>query len=110
MNCYIIEGGRPLRGEINLQGSKNSALPILAATLLNRGVSVIENCPDIKDVETATEILKALGCTVSKEKNRIPVDSSNCGKYIIKEELMCKMRSSVMFLGGLLAVNKQAVI
>ncbi len=110
MNCYIIEGGRPLRGEINLQGSKNSALPILAATLLNRGVSVIENCPDIKDVETATEILKALGCTVSKEKNRITVDSSNCGKYIIKEELMCKMRSSVMFLGGLLAVNKQAVI
>lgn len=110
MSCYIIEGGRPLCGELTLQGSKNSALPILAATLINKGVCVIENCPDIKDVETATEILKALGCVVKKEKNTLTVDSSGCTKYVIKERLMCKMRSSIMFLGGLLAVNKQAVV
>lgn len=110
MSCYIIEGGRPLNGEITLQGSKNSALPILAATLINKGVCVIENCPDIKDVETATEILRSLGCSVKKEKNTITVDSSKCRRYIIKEELMCKMRSSIMFLGGLLAINKQAIV
>ena len=110
MSCYVIEGGNPLKGEINLQGSKNSALPILAATLLNKGVCVIENCPAIKDVETAVEILKSLGCRVEKKENSITVDSSQCRKYIIKEELMCKMRSSIVFLGGLLAVSKQAVV
>lgn len=110
MDCYVIEGGRPLKGEINLQGSKNSVLPILAATLLNRGISVIENCPDIKDVEISTEILKSLGCKVIREKNKITIDSSECRRCIIRDELMCKMRSSIIFLGGLLAVNKQAVV
>ncbi len=110
MSCYIIEGGRPLTGEIDLQGSKNSALPILAATLLNKGVCVIENCPNIKDVETAIEILESLGCTVRRKENKLTVDSSECRRYIIKKELMCKMRSSIVFLGALLAVNKQAVV
>ena len=110
MDCYVIEGGNPLVGEINLQGSKNSSLPILAACLLNKGICELENCPDIKDTDTALEILANLGCKVFKDKNKVVVDSSECKKYIIKDSLMNKMRSSIVFLGSLLATNKQAVV
>ena len=110
MSCYVIEGGKPLCGEINLQGSKNTSLPILAAALLNKGICVIENCPDIEDVRTAIEIMQSLGCRVKREKNTVWVDSSGFRKYIIGESLMKKMRSSIVFLGSLLAVNKQAVV
>ena len=110
MDCYVIEGGVPLKGEINLQGAKNSALPVLAASLLNRGICEIENCPDIKDTETSIEILRSLGCKVTKEKNKVVIDSSCCRKYIIKDSLMNKMRSSIVFLGSLLATSRQAVV
>ncbi len=110
MDCYIIEGGVPLKGEINLQGAKNSALPVLAASLLNKGICEIENCPDIKDTDTSIEILRSLGCKVFKEKDKVIIDSSCCRKYIIKDSLMNKMRSSIVFLGSLLATSKQAVV
>ena len=57
MSFYEICGGRPLRGELRVQGAKNSALPILAAALLAPGQSVIRNCPDLSDVTAALEIL-----------------------------------------------------
>ena len=64
MSCYHIRGGRPLEGRLTVQGAKNSALPILAATLLAPGESVIENCPCLSDVDAALAILKGLGCRV----------------------------------------------
>ncbi len=110
MDCYVIEGGVPLNGEISLQGSKNSALPILAASLLNKGICELENCPDIKDTDISIEILRSLGCKVLKEKNKVIIDSTGCKKYIIKDSLMNKMRSSIVFLGSLLATSRQAVV
>lgn len=62
MSCYHIRGGRPLEGRLTVQGAKNSALPILAATLLAPGESVVENCPHLSDVDAALAILKGLGC------------------------------------------------
>ena len=64
MSCYHIRGGRPLEGRLTVQGAKNSALPILAATLLAPGESVIENCPHLSDVDAALAILTGLGCRV----------------------------------------------
>ena len=58
----IIDGPAELCGEISIQGAKNSALPILAATVLCKGQSVLHNCPDLTDVETAVRILEHLGC------------------------------------------------
>lgn len=108
MQQLIISGGHPLRGEIAVQGSKNSALPILAASLLAKGTTVIENCPDITDVRTAIKILILLGCRVSFENHTVTVDSTDACSKDITEELSREMRSSVVFLGALLAREKEA--
>ncbi len=107
---FLIEGGKPLEGELNVQGAKNSVLPILSACLLNRGKTVLKNCPDLSDVTASVEILKCLGCEVKRNKDVIEVNSKNADKYVIPRNLMCRMRSSVMFLGSILARNKKAVI
>ena len=103
MNKLIIDGGRPLKGEIDINGAKNSVLPILAATLINGGENIIHNCPDLKDVDSAVNILKHLGCKVKREGKTITVDSSDIKRYDVPDKLMREMRSSVIFLGPILA-------
>ena len=71
MQRIVIEGGKKLKGEVDIQGSKNSTLPILAATVLVDGVSVIHNCPDLSDVNAAMDILRHLGCTVKRENTTL---------------------------------------
>ena len=66
MSCYVVEGGRPLSGEVSIQGAKNSVLPILAAALLCGGVCLLENCPWLRDVDASCRILEELGCTVQR--------------------------------------------
>ncbi len=100
---FVVSGGNRLRGSVKLSGAKNSVLPILAASLLNCGVSMIENCPDLSDVRASLDILKHLGCTVKKEDDTVIVDSSTMDRCSIPDELMRKMRSSVIFLGPVLA-------
>ena len=75
MADFYITGGEKLAGEIKLQGAKNSALPILAAALLVRGISVIHNCPNLSDVRAALKILKCLGCRCIHIGNDIYIDS-----------------------------------
>ncbi|MEE1321823.1 MAG: UDP-N-acetylglucosamine 1-carboxyvinyltransferase, partial [Acutalibacteraceae bacterium] len=77
MDSIIIRGGRRLAGEIDVQGSKNSTLPILAATVLVNGISVIHNCPYLTDVDAAIEILRHLGCKVKRENHTVTVDSTH---------------------------------
>lgn len=103
MSCYRIEGGRPLAGRLAVQGAKNSVLPILAATLLAPGCSVIHNCPDLSDVSATLDILALLGCRVDREGDTVTVDASVLGRADVPERLMREMRSSVIFLGALLA-------
>lgn len=102
MERYIIEGGIPLEGVINISGSKNAALPILAATILNGGISVIENCPDIHDVQMMFTILKDLGADVQIKNHEVTVDTSKINKMEIPANLMREMRSSVIIAGSLL--------
>ena len=103
MSCYEIEGGRPLRGRLAVQGAKNSVLPILAATLLAPGQSVIENCPDLSDVTATLDILALLGCRVDRQGDTVTVDAGTLSRSDIPDRLMREMRSSVIFLGALLA-------
>ena len=110
MKHISIWGGNSLYGEIDVQGSKNAALPILAATLLNSGESVIKNCPDIEDVRCAIDILKFLGCETTFSENTITVNSENAEYKEIPNDLVCKMRSSVLFSGALLARFKKCVL
>lgn len=110
MSFYIIEGGTRLTGECTVQGAKNSSLPILAASLLCDGTSVIRNCPRLLDVEATVKILGHLGCTVRRDGNTVSVTSENASEYVIPERLMREMRSSVIFLGAILARNRKVVL
>lgn len=106
----VINGGKQLNGEITVQGSKNAALPIMAATLLTKEKCVIHNCPDISDVSAGADILRYLGAKVNFDGNTAEIIAENINESAISKELMEKMRSSVMFLGSILARNKKAVI
>lgn len=103
MSHYVVRGGQALRGTIPISGAKNSVLPILAATLLNGGRNVLHNCPDLRDVRWAIAILEHLGCKVSREGDTVTVDSTVVDRWDVPHELMREMRSSVIFLGPILA-------
>ncbi|MCD7827205.1 MAG: UDP-N-acetylglucosamine 1-carboxyvinyltransferase [Clostridiales bacterium] len=102
MSRFIINGGNRVYGETRIQGSKNSVLPILAATVLVKGETVISNCPDISDVNATIKVLRYLGCKVTFENHTVTVDSTDMDKYDIPDDLMREMRSSVIFLGGII--------
>lgn len=108
MSCYEILGGRPLEGSLTVRGAKNSVLPILAAALLAPGQSVLHNCPQLSDVSATLDILELLGCRTKREGDTVTVDASALTGSGIPERLMREMRSSVIFLGALLARTGEA--
>ncbi len=110
MSKLIIEGGSKLKGEIDVQGAKNSALPVLAATLLGNDISVIHNCPKLSDVDAAVRILEHLGCRIQREQDTLVVDARNVDGFTIPESLMREMRSSIVFLGAIISRMKKAVL
>ena len=110
MGKLIIDGGYTVSGEIKVQGAKNAVLPILAATVLTRGKSVIHNCPSLRDVDKTDQVLEGLGCSVKRDKNTVTVDACNMTGCTICEELMREMRSSIVFLGAIIARQGEAVV
>lgn len=102
MGKFIIEGGSRLHGELSIPGAKNAVLPILAATILNRGISRIENCPNLEDVKTMQEILVSLGFQVEHDRKTIIVNGDSIQTNIIPETLAGKMRSSIVLMGAVL--------
>ena len=105
MQKLIVEGGKRLRGEIRLQGSKNSSLPIIAAALLSRGECVLRNCPELSDVYAASRILNCLGTKCSFSENTAVIDSASLNGSEIPEELMREMRSSIRTRSSSLAAS-----
>lgn len=103
MSYLAIRGGVPLSGRLRVQGAKNSVLPILAAALLAPGQSILHNCPRLSDVEATGKILRLLGCGVEREEKTLLVDASQPTGWTIPDPLMREMRSSVIFLGAMLA-------
>lgn len=110
MDTYFVTGGQPLCGSVPIHGSKNSVLPILAATILAKGESVIHNCPALSDVFATAEILEHLGCRVHWENSTMTVDATDLNSGEVPDCLMQEMRSSVLFLGPLLARLGEAVM
>ena len=108
MTSYIIEGGKRLEGTIKISGSKNSSLPIIAATILNAGKSTLYNVPNIQDTQMMFKILESLGAKVEKKNGKIKIDSSKIEHFEIPQDLMHKMRSSVILAGGLIGKYKTA--
>lgn len=108
MSSYIIEGGKKLEGRINISGSKNASLPILAASILNGGKSILYSVPKIHDTEITLEILQILGCKIDRKNGKIIVDSSKMNNHEIPDNLMRQMRSSVVLAGAIISRFKNA--
>ena len=87
MSTYIIQGGKKLEGEVSISGSKNAALPIIAASILNAGKTTLYNLPDIHDTQMMFEILKSIGGKVTKKHNKVIIDTSKVNKYNNKQIL-----------------------
>ncbi len=105
---YIINGGRKLEGETYVSGSKNASLPIIAASILNGGITKLYNVPNIHDTQMMFEILKKLGCKVKRNNGKIVINSKELISNEIPDELMRQMRSSVIMVGALIGRMKKA--
>ena len=104
MNKLLIQGGAPLNGEIRISGAKNAVLPIMAATLLAEGPSVVENVPHLQDVTTTVSLLGSMGVrVVIDETMSVEVDTSTIETQVAPYELVRTMRSSILVLGPLVA-------
>ncbi|WP_372996273.1 UDP-N-acetylglucosamine 1-carboxyvinyltransferase [Lutispora sp.] len=111
MDKLIIEGGHPLKGEVNISGAKNSAVAILPAAILAGETCTIKNLPDIKDVSNIIDILIQLGARVEREgHDKLIVNSNNIDTYKVDFELSKKLRASYYFIGALLGRFKKAEV
>lgn len=102
-----VRGGKRLEGEIQVQGAKNSALPILAAAVLCKTQVTLYNCPRLTDCDAAMRILTALGCSCKREGGAVTINPSVITTSEIPAGLMREMRSSVIFSGALLGRERQ---
>ena len=108
LSFFEIQGSSPLSGQIRIHGSKNAVLPLMAATILHRRTTVLQNDPRILDVFWMIGILKTLGCQVWFEEDVLTIDASVITSSVIPRHLGEKMRSSIIFLGPLLGRCKNA--
>ena len=103
MDIWRIRGGRKLEGVCFVQGSKNASLPILAASILAPAESELQNVPQLKDIDAALRILRHLGCVAEQRDNEVYINACGVSCCAIPHKLMLEMRSSVIFMGALLA-------
>lgn len=110
MDSIHILGGARLQGKVRIQGSKNAALPILAATLLTNDTTYLRDCPKIADVYQMVNILKSLGCQISWEESgiRVKTEGFSCGQ--MPKEAITGMRSSLCLLGALIGRCSEVVM
>lgn len=109
MSVIYVNGGLRLQGEMGLQGSKNTVLPMLAASILNRGSLKLNHCPKITDVDNMLALLKTIGCRIKREGDSIEIDASFVDSDKVAPEYGKLMRSSVFLLGPMLGRMQRAV-
>jgi UDP-N-acetylglucosamine 1-carboxyvinyltransferase len=111
MDTFIIEGGERLKGKVRVSGSKNAALPLIAATVLQRGRYTIANVPRLRDVETMIRLLAILGGKAEwAGDNALAIDTSNLDNHVAPYEIVKEMRASVLVLGSLVGALKKATV
>lgn len=110
MEKLLIEGGRRLRGTVRISGAKNSAVALLPATILAEDVVILEDLPDISDIQTLKGLLGDIGGTVSQEGSSVTIDSTNMVSMPLPNGKVKKLRASYYFMGAMLGRFKKAVI
>lgn len=109
MEKFVIHGGRPLKGEVNISGAKNAVVAILPATILAQDVCRIENIPDISDVRMMVRILQQVGAKVTYiDDNTLEIDTTSVNSYIVSHELTKYLRASYYLIGALLGRYSRA--
>ena len=110
MNKFIIRGGKPLSGIVKVSGSKNAALPLLAATLLTGEECILKNIPDVADIRLMLRILEELGAKYTFEENVVKIQTAKLKTLRVSPELAGQMRASILLLGPLIARGGKAEI
>ena len=103
MNIWHITGGSRLEGALSVQGAKNAVLPIMAASVVRGAETELDGVPELRDVEATLRILRHLGCTAERDGTRVYIDSRGMCRCDVPHTLMRELRSSVIFLGAILA-------
>lgn len=103
MDKLIIKGGKKLKGDVTISGSKNASLPIFVATILAPGINQISNVPFLRDINTTIKVLESLGAQVEGNGNIVKIDTTNINSHEATYDLVKTMRASVLVLGPLLA-------
>ena len=111
MEQYIIKGGTPLVGEVEIGGAKNAALPILAAAIMTDETVLIENLPDVNDINVLLDALSGIGAMVQRvDRHTVRINGSGVRDEDIEYEQIKKIRASYYFIGALLGKCKRAAV
>ena len=111
MDKFVIKGGTPLRGEVNISGAKNAVVAIIPAVILSDGVCVLENVPQISDVRNSLRILSEMGAKVRMlNDNTVEIDPRNINSYVVPHEIAKLMRASYYLIGALLGKFSKAKV
>jgi UDP-N-acetylglucosamine 1-carboxyvinyltransferase len=110
MEKFVIKGGKKLEGTVRAGGSKNAALPIMAASLLVRGKTELSNMPSLKDVRTMSDVLRVIGAKVYQEDGKLLIDTTTCDHAEAPYELVKTMRASILVMGPLVTAMFEAKI
>src|SRR5688572_7780963 len=101
MEAYVISGGRRLAGEVDVAGSKNTALAILSAVVLGEGITILHNVPDVSDTRTKAKLLETFGAKVQWREGSLIIDSTHLRNAEADEEMVRSIRTSFYLLGPL---------
>ena len=111
MSQYIMKGGKPLIGEVNISGAKNAALGIIAGAILTDDDVHIENMPDVRDTEIMLEAMKELGARIDRiDRNTVRINTSSIRSAAIDDDYLRRMRASYYFIGALLGKHHSAQV
>ena len=111
MEQYVIKGGSPLVGEVEIGGAKNAALAILAAAIMTDETVIIENVPDVRDTNVMLQAMESIGVLVSKQgRHTVKINAKNIHGHIIEDDYIKKIRASYYLIGALLGKYRKAEV
>ena len=110
MDKFVINGGKILKGEVEVSGAKNASLALMPAAILTSGKTILNNTPELNDIYTMIKLLKELGAEIKFDSHKLEINSSNINSFFAPYEHVKKMRASIYVLGPLLARFGQAKV